>query len=283
LFNELELLELRLHELWPVVDHFVVVEATRTHSGKPKPLYFEENRSRFSDFRDKIIYIRVEDMPVSRDAWVLENFQRNCIRRGLAGCRPDDFILVSDLDEIPRASTVEQTARGIRFRDDFLSSLVHGALNSRPVKAIFHRRGFRRRLRKNHPFVLKFEQEFYRHFLNCRVVEPWYTYGPRMVHFRDFSCAEEMRHSGYQQIKAGGWHFSFMGGAERIREKLEAYAHQERNLPQYTDPAVIESQINRGDPIGGMDYQTRIVPLDDSFPRYVLENREKFAPWIRTV
>jgi hypothetical protein len=33
-FNELELLELRLHELAGVVDKFVLVEATQTHSSR---------------------------------------------------------------------------------------------------------------------------------------------------------------------------------------------------------------------------------------------------------
>ena len=44
-FNELELLEMRLHELSGVVDKFVLVEATRTFTNKPKPLYFQENQS----------------------------------------------------------------------------------------------------------------------------------------------------------------------------------------------------------------------------------------------
>ena len=48
-FNELELLELRLNELADVVDKFVLVEATQTHTNKPKPLHYLENRARFSD------------------------------------------------------------------------------------------------------------------------------------------------------------------------------------------------------------------------------------------
>lgn len=98
-FNELELLELRLNELAGIVDKFVLVEATQTHTNQLKPLYFQENRARFSAFRDKIIHVVVDDLPVSKDAWVPENFQRNAIARGLVNCQPDDFILVSDLDE----------------------------------------------------------------------------------------------------------------------------------------------------------------------------------------
>ena len=38
-WKELDLLELRLHELDAVVDYFVLVEATHTFSGQPKPLH----------------------------------------------------------------------------------------------------------------------------------------------------------------------------------------------------------------------------------------------------
>ena len=82
-FNELELLELRLNELAGVVDKFVLVEATQTHTNKPKPLHYHENRARFSAFHDKIIHVIVDDMPQSSDPWIPENFQRKCIARGL--------------------------------------------------------------------------------------------------------------------------------------------------------------------------------------------------------
>jgi len=165
----------------------------------------------------------------------------------------------------------------------FFSSCAHAALNSRLVHKIFHRRGLRRILRNHHPFVLQLELSLYRHFMNCRSVESLFSRGARMLYFRDFSCAEEMRHSGYKIVKNGGWHFSWMGGADRIREKFAAYAHQERNLPQFTDPQVIHDQISRCVPVGGSGGQLRFVPLDDSFPRYLLEHPEKFSSWIKPV
>ena len=178
-FNELELLELRLHELAGVVDKFVLVEATKTHSNQPKPLCYQENRSRFGEFQDRIIHIVVDDLPDAKNAWVLENFQRNGIGRGLTNCRPDDWVLVSDIDEIPRATTVARVSREMQFRDDFFVNLAHGALNSQLAHAILHRRGFRRTLRNHHPFVLKFQQSQYRHFLNCRdgaaAIQLWHS------------------------------------------------------------------------------------------------------------
>ena len=56
-FNEPELLEIRLNELYDSVDKFVIVETIENFQGKLKPLYFEENRHLFKKFEDKIIHI----------------------------------------------------------------------------------------------------------------------------------------------------------------------------------------------------------------------------------
>jgi beta-1,4-mannosyl-glycoprotein beta-1,4-N-acetylglucosaminyltransferase len=282
-FNELELLELRLHELADVVDKFVLVEANQTYTNKPKPLHYQENRARFSEFHDKIIHVVVDDLPEAQNPWVLENYQRNCIVRGLGDCRPDDFVLISDIDEIPRATTVKKVSQEMEFRKDFFSNFVHSTLNSRLVKSVFHRKGFRRRLRNNHPFVLKFQQPLFRYFLNCRSLQPPFTYGTRMLHFRDFSCAEEIRHSGYKIVENAGWHFTWMGGVQRIQEKLAAFSHQELNQPQIAATGNIEQSLNNGLVFFDPERRQETVPLDNSFPRYLLEHPEKFSDWIKPV
>ena len=98
-FNELELLELRLHELAGVVDKFVLVEATRTFTNKPKPLYFQENRARFAAFENKLVHVVVADLPDSSDAWVVERFQRNAIGHGLRAKRSKSGAISFDLLE----------------------------------------------------------------------------------------------------------------------------------------------------------------------------------------
>ena len=50
----------------------------------------------FKNFKDKIIYIPVEDMPDGDDPYLRENFQRNCILRGLKSSSEDDIIIISD-------------------------------------------------------------------------------------------------------------------------------------------------------------------------------------------
>lgn len=113
-FNELDLLEIRLNELDPVVDKFVLVEATRTFQKQPKPLYFEENKSRFKDFEHKIIHVVVDEYPNFFSRFRIptpmdyDNHQKNQIIRGLKDAKPDDVIIYSDLDEIPRAEKIMQ-------------------------------------------------------------------------------------------------------------------------------------------------------------------------------
>lgn len=105
-FNgEDDLLAIKLDEVYPVVDYFVIMESAVTFRGRPKPIYFTMNASsRFSKYREKIIHHvyqptrqeRATHFAVERrarfEAYVAV---KDIIRRG-------DFILQSDLDEIPR-------------------------------------------------------------------------------------------------------------------------------------------------------------------------------------
>ena len=111
-WKELDILEIRLNELYDTVDKFVLVEASRTQSMLPKPYYFEENKSRFEKFLDKIIHVKVDDeLDVSKNPWVFDIHQRTCIKRGLStieNLSDEDFILVSDVDEIPKSLALKE-------------------------------------------------------------------------------------------------------------------------------------------------------------------------------
>ena len=54
-YNELDLLLYRLTALDHIVDYFIIVEATKTHAGKDKPLFFEENKHLYGKFMNKIV------------------------------------------------------------------------------------------------------------------------------------------------------------------------------------------------------------------------------------
>ena len=108
------LLDLRLNILNEFVDHFVIVEGNKTWQNNKKDLKFNINN--FNKFKNKIIYIPVTDMPDGDNPYIRENFQRNCISRGLRNANEDDLIIVSDLDEIPSGNTGPNCMTGLGLK-----------------------------------------------------------------------------------------------------------------------------------------------------------------------
>ncbi|MFN3875521.1 MAG: hypothetical protein ACK4L7_06380, partial [Flavobacteriales bacterium] len=116
-FNELDLLEIRLRELDAVVDRFILVEATLTHQGRPKPLCYAQHADRFAQWHRKLTHVVVDRFPEARGgAWALEQHQRNRIIDGLKGIAPTDQVMISDVDEIPRPEAVLRAARTRGYR-----------------------------------------------------------------------------------------------------------------------------------------------------------------------
>jgi len=225
-FNELDLLEFRLKLLDPFVDHFVLTESNVTFSGIDKPYHFEQNRSRYAKWLHKIIYIQAkqntEGMTFEKDeksynpesdAWKLENGLRNF----LAGAKPqisgDDRVIISDLDEIPNPYVIQKI--------------------------------------KNLSEPLALSLLFHYYFLNCQNIgyERWWRgsivcTGKQFKevppqHFRD------NRHV-YRAIPEAGWHFSFLGGPEKIKYKIQSFAHTELNREEYLNDEHILKAIEEG-------------------------------------
>jgi len=107
------LLDLRLNVLDNFVDYFVIVEGNKTWQNNPKKLRF--NIKKFDKFEKKIIYIPVEDMPDGDDPYKRENFQRNCISRGINNAKDNDLIIISDLDEIPNPKLINNFKISMRY------------------------------------------------------------------------------------------------------------------------------------------------------------------------
>ena len=268
-FNELDLLEIRLNVLKDVVDRFVLVEAGETHTGKPKPFYFEENRDRFAAFADRIVYRKLAKFPDGcKTAWWRENIQRNEIARALVGAEDDDTIIVSDLDEIPRPEKILAYAK-------------------RPGVKIFRQAYY----------------AFYLNYLNVR----WRRWGgSRMLSYRDFkggydglefyeneflipelnrgTTASKIRarnlprsRGGTIDIRNGGWHFTNLGGAEAVARKMASFAHQEYNPGEgKIDLDAVEKIIQNG---SGVFWKMNCfaVPIDETFPKYLRENLSRYS------
>ena len=98
--NEDELLEVRLNILNKFVNKFIIVESLYDHQGKKKKLNFKINK--FIKFKKKIRYLVLKKFPEGYDSWERENYNRNYLINGLYDANPNDYIIISDLDEIPK-------------------------------------------------------------------------------------------------------------------------------------------------------------------------------------
>ena len=99
IFNELDLLEIRLNILDEHVDFFVIGESTQTFSGKPKPLYYLENKERFAKWNHKIRHVVIPEITTD-DVYERTGFQKDYLRKALVDCDPEDVIYYGDVDEI---------------------------------------------------------------------------------------------------------------------------------------------------------------------------------------
>jgi beta-1,4-mannosyl-glycoprotein beta-1,4-N-acetylglucosaminyltransferase len=246
-YNELELLEIRLNYLDPVVDKFILVEAVKTHSGLNKPLFFDENKLLFKQFLHKIVHVIVDDMPTvdyTGDRWRLENYQRNCISKGLDNLNPEskDYILISDLDEIPNRELVSKQVFGC------------------------------------------YDMLCFMYYLNTPNDQHWPgTVGLEYDRIKGhYGTIQKIRDSRQQiePIRNGGWHFGWLGGYDRVYQKIKAFAHSEIDSPHIMDVLKhsVENTIPLWCPNGGPIPTT---PIEyDTFPDYIVDNQEKFKELI---
>lgn len=266
-FNELDMLKIRLHVMSPIVDKFVISEATETFSGLKKPLYYEENKEMFAEFADKIIHVVVDDTPegYTHDR---DTFQKNAVTRGLKDCMDEDIIIFSDLDEIPNPEKIKEILKD--FKEDkiyhFAQRLFYCYLNMEEVSGN----------------LLSYAGEF-------EGVERKKWIGSKMCSYKllreqNLQLGElrfpERKEIGIR-VEDGGWHFGYMGGhgekdiKKRVQEKVISAAHQEYNskhvLNQVTD------QIKDGKDIFGRDAKFIRCEIDESFPAYIRENEEELS------
>ncbi|MBO7298972.1 MAG: hypothetical protein J6V41_04055 [Kiritimatiellae bacterium] len=262
-FNELDILELRLETLAPVVDYFVIVEADKTHAGAAKPLVFEQNKERFAKYLPKIIYAQSPIPENISNPWAIENIQRNYISDVVKQhAKPGDTILISDLDELPRPELVKQysgTNEVLSFNTDYYCYYI----NSQN----YYQRNWLGTTMLSYENFFSVADNIDVAYNDYMVAEC--NQGTTPTKLR---CAFEIKR---RIIKNGGWHFSSLGGAEAVMKKLRAFAHQEFNSEELTIEQ-IEALISSGK--GPFIKQIHFAkPIDSSFPKPIIDNSEKYA------
>lgn len=233
-FNEIELLEWRLKLLDEVVDYFVIVESNMTHQYKPKEYIFLKEQYRFKKYLKKIRYIQVDGNECNKSEskgkydWKLENYQRNCIIRGLYDCKEDDIIIIADIYEF--------------INPYILKNLFNNNLTFHHIANTTEYRSKKSRIRQffrwfNHPTLifnqyinknvlyktpLVCEQEMYYFFINykrkdnlCASIITMYK------HLKEPNALRTLRNV-LPSIDNAGWHLSYMGGIERIKQKIDS-------------------------------------------------------------
>lgn len=272
-FNELDLLEIRLNELNNEVDYFVLVEASYTHQGNQKPLYFELNKSRFLPFLGKIIHVVVSDIPDEFynkhcKTWILENHQRNCISRGIVNANDSDLIIISDVDEIPRATTLSKA------KNEKLPVVFSQTHHAYFLNCIFKKPRGINYFKK--VFLSVFSKKYERKLLRDN-----FWLGSVMVSKKSIQKPQHWRNnrentsSNFNVVENGGWHFTFLGGVDKIIEKLNAL-NEEFDYSLYKNVDHLKNALLEKKAI--LPNQTSFELMEDEkiLPSFVIENREKF-------
>ena len=245
-YNELELLEMRLNEMYDHVDKFVIVEACETFRGQPKSFFYEENKHRFEKFADKIIHIKLTEPFPTENPWVRECHEREHLRDGLEECWDNDIVFISDLDEIVRASCIHDIVE---------------KLSSHEVQAIVCSQrmyfGYLNRYQGDWPGTV------------CATYKDVKRLGAQAVRrLRNMRPAKlrKARISKIIRIPEAGWHFTAMGGIDRHIKKIESFSHSELDTPEYKTKENLLRLV----------HSMKLREIDESYPNFVLENKAHF-------
>jgi beta-1,4-mannosyl-glycoprotein beta-1,4-N-acetylglucosaminyltransferase len=216
-FNEKDIAYLRIKELYDVVDHFVVNEATKTHQGQDKELSFWKD-DRLQELKDKIVYAPIELDGRFESIYLnffpdwrkrVEDEQRARLFEQVEkiNLEDEDIVMISDCDEIPN-------------KDIFQDMIKH------PIVAL--------------------NQMFFVHYIDVYTNKN--VTGTVAIKYKLLkNINSQTNNMGLQigrrdkdfipRIENGGWHYSYMGGAKKVSEKVVAIHDGSLNSPWKTEEA----------------------------------------------
>jgi len=286
-FDEDTVLDVRLNYLDEYVDRFVIIEAEYNHKGeKRKPKFNIEN---FKKFKDKINYLlvkqnapeiqKINDLDsddirggkLIMNALKRENFQRNHITDGLTEASDEDWIIISDLDEIPNLKNND--LRNIKAPLVFFKQLM-----------MYYKFNL---VLENYPWIgskackkknLKSPQ--WLRNIKDRIYSWW----------RFDTFFSNTKYTNIKIIDKGGWHFSYLKSPKDIEKKLQSYLHHTEYDLNPIGVNNIKKMINNKKTIYNLKVDSRSNKFDDGnklkkielslLPDYILENKNKFYNWI---
>jgi len=283
-FDEEVVLDLRLNTLNEFVDYFVIVESIFTHKGEKRELKFDHKK--FEKFKKKIIYLVYEKEPKGllkikdqendhgeyiMNALLRENSQRNFILEGLNSADDEDFILISDVDEIPNLNNVHfnnYKEKIIQFRQEMfyykfnlkLPNLIWTGTKGCKKKNLINPQWLRNIKDKKYPF------------------------------FRIDTIFSKTKYISIKFIDNGGWHFSNIKSAEEIEHKLKSYLHHREFDINPLKTEEIKNIIENKQAIYDLKVDKRVNKIGNGsklenypinkLPHYLQNNKNKYEEWI---
>ena len=250
------LLDLRLNVMNKFVDFFVIVESKYTHQGKVKDKKL--NLSDFKKFKDKIIHIYNESKFENYNSWEKENFQRNLIMEGINKAQPDDYILISDLDEIPNPKKLQNIYK--HKYSVFNQSVFYYKFNLKNIS----------------------ETNWY----GTRCCKKKYLISPQKLRNEKiknypFWRLDKIYKKKFNIIEDGGWHFTYIKTLSDIKKKIKSFAHEEFNKDKYLDDTYLKQKIDDGEDLFERDFKFKKIEVNqNNLPTYLVENINNYSSWL---
>jgi hypothetical protein len=236
--NEFDMLDIHLAITDHYVDRWVILEASRTFSGIPKPYYLTDNFERYKTlYGDRITVITLE-LTAEQINLVCETMMRRAISPALVNCDPDDIVIHGDLDEIINPAC-------------WAEILATMDQHNQPVSCGFEM------------FMYKFDQRADRGWkgsvvARCRMFDtPHDLYKGNSIKRKDRS------HCVGLTIPVG-WHWTWMGNDDLIRNKVASCIES-----QHRDPEQILSAFKQRDTQAAVNHKCITHTVDITYPEQV--------------
>ena len=283
-FDEDMILDIRLNILDKYVSNFIICEANFNHNGTNRKLKFDINK--FSKFKEKIIYIPLEEQPknlrkilnsdnqsiknskILDNALLRENFQRNFLKNKIKNFHDDDLIIISDVDEIPNLENFTYKAK-ITF---FEQKMFYYKLNLLHKNFKWYGSKITKKKHLKSPQWLR--------NIKSRKYPFW----------RIDILFSMKKYNNINFIKNGGWHFTNIKSAEKIDYKMKNFLHhleyEESGLGVEEIRKIIsEKKVFYDHNADKRDkkWSAEIILVKESdqhLPNYIIENKEKYTDWL---
>jgi len=257
------LFETRFNVLKNYVDYFVVCEANKDHVGNAKNFNF--NTELINKYPDKIIYIKVENLPnikiKGKKDYDLLKIQMENLFKGLIKANDEDLILFSDEDEIPNPKYLNEFQKNKYKFGIFLQNMYYYKLN---IQSLSEGDG-------NWPGSRICKKKNLKSFFKLRTLKV------KNINYPFWRIDKE---KSIQLIKNGGWHFTYLMKPEEISQKIKSMAHTEFNREEFVDTEKIKVKIEKLEDPFGRNLKLKKVKIDENYPEYIKNNIKIFKNWI---